>query len=476
MKEVIVFGADWCGFCHGVRSWLEKNNIAYTYKNVDVDGRDEMHTVMPNNETIPVVKIGNEAFVNPSYDQLGSMLLQNEDDNQSTETEKVLIYGADWCGDCHMARSWLDEHNIKYEYHNVDTEGRDAMHEALPDNESIPVIVIGNKVLVEPTADELNKAFNISKKSSDDIYDVIMIGAGPASLSAAVYTSREDLKTLLFEKGVIGGLAAITDKVDNYPGFPKGIEGLTLADNLREQVERFGAKIELGEVQSIAGHDRNFTIHTTSGEFKTKSILVGTGSEWMKLGIPGETEYYGKGVHNCATCDGAFYRDKKLVVVGGGNSSAQESLFLTKFASHIDILVRGEAWKASDVLVREIESNEKITVHFNMVSEEIIGEDGKVTKVHVKNSKDNQEHDFETDGVFVFIGLNPVTYYLEGSGVELDERGFVKTNHKLETNVAGIFAAGDIRSGATMQIASAVGEGATAALSIREHLEGKNNG
>lgn len=153
----------------------------------------------------------------------------------------------------------------------------------------------------------------------------------------------------------MGGLAAVTDKVDNYPGFSKGIEGLTLADNLREQVGRFGATIELGEVQSIVGQDKNFTLKTTSGDYKAKSILIGTGSEWMKLGIPGESEYYGKGVHNCATCDGAFYRDKRLVVVGGGNSSAQESLFLTKFASHIDILVRGDTWKASDVLIHEIE-------------------------------------------------------------------------------------------------------------------------
>jgi thioredoxin reductase (NADPH) len=296
-----------------------------------------------------------------------------------------------------------------------------------------------------------------------------MIGAGPTSLAAAVYTAREDIDTLIFEKAIIGGLAAITDMVDNYPGFEEGVEGMVLAEKLQKQAERFGAKIELGEVLSIKKDNDIFILNTTSGELKSKTVLIGTGSEWKKIGIPGETEFYGRGVHNCATCDGAFYRDKKLVVVGGGNSSAQEALFLTKFASHIDILIRGDKWKASDVLVHEIEKNDKITVHFKTTTEEIIGTDGKVTSVKAK--KDGKEEEFVVDGVFVFIGLKPVTYFLEGSGVELDEFGFVKTNKKLETNVEGLFCAGDVRSGATMQIASAVGEGASAALSIREYLE-----
>lgn len=306
-----------------------------------------------------------------------------------------------------------------------------------------------------------------------NMHDVIMIGAGPTSMAAAVYTAREDIDTVLLEKGVIGGLAAITDKVDNYPGFPEGIEGAELADKLQKQAERFGAKIELDEVQSVEKIDGGFKLKTAIGEHEAKAILVGTGSEWKKLGIPGEKEFYGRGVHNCATCDGAFYRDKKLVVVGGGNSSAQEALFLTKFASHIDILIRGDKWKASEVLVEEVSKNDKIAVHFNTTTDEIIGgeEDGLPQVVNVKATKEGKATDFETDGVFVFIGLKPVTYFLDGSGVELDDYGFVKTDDKLMTNVPGIFCAGDVRSGATMQIASAVGEGASAALSIREYLE-----
>ena len=305
------------------------------------------------------------------------------------------------------------------------------------------------------------------------IHDVIMIGAGPTALAAAVYTAREDIETVLFEKGVVGGLAAITDKVDNYPGFPEGIEGMQLADNLRLQAERFGAVIELGEVSKVSREDALIKLETTSGDMWAKAVLVATGSEWVKLGIPGDSEYYGRGVHNCATCDGAFYRDKRLVVVGSGNSAAQEALFLTRFANHIDILIRGDAWKASEVLIHEVEANEKLHVHFNTTTEEIVGENGRITKVVGKNKTTGELKDYMTDGVFVFVGLKPVTYFLKDSGVSFDDAGFIKTDLKLQTAVKGIYAAGDVRSGATMQIASAVGEGATAALSIREYLEAK---
>ncbi len=303
------------------------------------------------------------------------------------------------------------------------------------------------------------------------IHDVIMIGAGPAALAAAVYTSREDIDTVLFEKGVVGGLAAITDKVDNYPGFPEGIEGLKLAENLQLQAERFGAVIEYGEVSSVKKDGNLIKLETTNGDMWAKAVLVTTGSEWVKLNVPGESEFYGRGVHNCATCDGAFYRDKRLVVVGSGNSAAQEALFLTRFANHIDILIRGDKWKASDVLIHEVEKNDKLHVHFNTTTQEIVGQDGKVVKVVGKDVQTGELKDYVTDGVFVFVGLKPVTYFLDGSGVELDEHGFIKTDLKLQTNVPGIFAAGDVRSGATMQIASAVGEGASAALSMREYLE-----
>jgi thioredoxin reductase (NADPH) len=305
------------------------------------------------------------------------------------------------------------------------------------------------------------------------VHDVIIIGAGPAALTAAIYTTREDIDTLLFERGVIGGLAAVTDKIDNYPGFPDGIEGLTLADSLQKQAERFGAVIELGEVTKIVDEGKLKRLETTSGDMRAKAVLIATGSDYKKIGVPGELEYYARGVHYCATCDGAFYRDKRLVVVGGGNSAVQEAIFLTRFASHIDLLVRSTI-KASDVLQDELQKyvdEGKVTVHLNTTTDEIVGEDNKVVKV--TGTKEGEKVGFETDGVFVFVGLLPNSQFLSDTEeIKLDEIGFVITDQHMQTHMPGVFAAGDIRCGATMQIASAAGEGATAALKIREYLEG----
>ena len=304
-----------------------------------------------------------------------------------------------------------------------------------------------------------------------EVRDVIMIGAGPSALAAAVYTTREDIDTILYEKGVIGGLAAITDMVDNYPGFPEGIEGMTLAGHLEKQAERFGAVIDFGEVSSIRADGNEKVVVVDGVERRARAVLIATGSDYNKLGIPGEAEFYGRGVHYCATCDGAFYRDKRVVVVGGGNSAIQEAIFLTRYTTHIDLLVRSTI-KASEVLQQDLQKyvdEGKITVHLGTTTDEIVAEDNKVTKV--RGTREGKSVEFDTDGIFIFVGLKPNTQFLEGTGIELDEQGLIKTDQKLETTMTGVFASGDVRSGATMQIASAVGEGATAALSIREYLE-----
>lgn len=302
-------------------------------------------------------------------------------------------------------------------------------------------------------------------------HDVIIVGAGPSALAAAVYTTREDIDTILFEKGVIGGLAAVTDWVDNYPGFIKGISGLDLAAQLQGQAERFGADIRLGEVTNITDEGAYKKLETSEGTFLARVVLIATGSDYRKLGVPGEQEFYGRGVHYCATCDGAFYRDKKLVVVGGGNSAVQEALFLLRFATHIDMLVRSDV-KASEVLQHDLDAKVKegkITVHLGVTTDAIVGADNKVTKV--VGTQNGKRVEFPTDGVFVFIGLLPNTAFLKSSNIKLDDRRFVITDSGLQTNMPGVFCSGDVRSGATMQIASAVGEGATAALKIREYIE-----
>lgn len=304
-----------------------------------------------------------------------------------------------------------------------------------------------------------------------EVKEVVTIGAGPSALAAAVYTTREDIDTTLYEKATIGGLAAITDLVDNYPGFEEGISGMQLASKLQAQAERFGANVDFGDISGLRKDGDEIELIVDGKPVRAKAVLIATGSDYKKLGIPGEAEYYGRGVHYCATCDGAFYREKRLVVVGGGNSAVQEAIFLTRFTTHIDLLVRSTL-KASEVLQHELQKfvdEGKITVHLGVVPDEIVTEDAKVVRVDA--TKDGEKISYDTDGVFVFIGLKPNTQFLENSGVELDEVGLVKTDLKLATNIPGVFASGDVRSGATMQIASAVGEGATAALSIREYLE-----
>ena len=303
-----------------------------------------------------------------------------------------------------------------------------------------------------------------------DLLDLAIIGAGPAALSAAIYTSREDINTLILERGVIGGMAAITDKVDNYPGFPQGVGGIELSDNLRKQAERFGAKIDYDEVNKIIDHSQYKEVVGQLASYKAKAVLIATGTDYKKLRVRGEEEYLSRGVHYCATCDGAFYRNKRIAVVGGGNSALQETIFLTRYATHIDLLVRSSI-KASKVLVKELQKyieEKKVSVHLNTTVKEIIGGDNKlVSKIQIV--RDDRESFLKIDGIFIFIGLLPNTKFL--NNVDLDANGFIKTSPKLETNIKGVFAAGDVRSGATMQIASAAGEGATAALMIRDYIE-----
>lgn len=395
--------------------------------------------------------------------------------------DKIIVYGAEWCGDCHRTRALFDQYNVAYEYVDIDADAdaKAAMLALVDGQNTIPTIVFTDgTILQEPSNVELIDKLglreeNVSGKTPE--HDVIIVGAGPAALAAAIYTTREDIETLIFERGVIGGLAAVTDKIDNYPGFPDGVAGLTLADDLRKQAERFGAVIELGEVTAIHTDGNRTRLETTSGDMLAKAVLIATGSDYKKIGVPGEEEYYGRGVHYCATCDGAFYRDKRIAVVGGGNSAVQEAIFLTRFTTHIDLLVRSTL-KASDVLKQDLQKlvdEDKITVHLSTTTDEIVGKDKFVTSIKV--TSDGEPVELELDGVFVFVGLDPNSQFLQPTPVEIDDVGFVVTDQNLMTNMPGVFAAGDIRSGATMQIASAAGEGATAALKIREYLEGREH-
>lgn len=386
---------------------------------------------------------------------------------------EVTLYGAQWCPYCQSLKKFLKENSISFIYKDVDSSEKvkSEMLSLTNHNFLIPTLAIDDKVYQNPSRLELAKIFKIKIEPQKQV-DVLIIGAGPSGLSSAIYTSREDLSTLLIEKGAIGGLAAITDKIDNYPGFEEGVTGIDFADKLEKQAERFGAKIDFGEVVGIEElSEGDILVATTEGDIKAKAVLISTGSSYKKLAIKGEEEYLSRGVHYCATCDGAFYRDKTLAVIGGGNSAVQEALFLTRFATHIDLLVRSEV-KASEVLVHELDKMVeagKITIHKSVEPKEIIGNGKHIIEIEaIQNGKSVT---FKPDGIFVFIGLTPNTNFLKYTGVELDDWGFVTTNLSLMTNIPGVFASGDVRSGATMQIASAAGEGATAALNIRKYIE-----
>ncbi len=308
-----------------------------------------------------------------------------------------------------------------------------------------------------------------------NIYDLIIIGAGPSALTAAIYAARENIKTLLIEKATVGGMAAMTDMIDNYPGFPEGITGFELSSLMQKQAERFGAEFIYGEVVSINNDKSYKTIKLSDDQqLKSKSLLIASGSKPCKLGVPGEDEYYGRGVHYCATCDGAFYNGKKVIVVGGGNSAVQEAIFLTRFASSIEIVSLYDI-TACQLLKKSLKKfidQGKIKLHTNAKTKKILVENNKVSGLEIE--KDGKISIITADGVFIFIGLSPNTSFLNNSDIKLDKRGFILTDQYLETSSPGIFASGDARSSATAQVVSAAGEGATVALSIREYLESLN--
>jgi thioredoxin reductase (NADPH) len=303
----------------------------------------------------------------------------------------------------------------------------------------------------------------------DTDYDVIVIGAGPAGLAAAVYTSREDLRTAVLEKGVVGGMAALTDEIENYPGFEPKISGLDFSAHLERQAKQFGSELITGrEVTGVEVTKPSLVVKTGQGNLSAKAVLVATGSTYRHLGVPGEKEQVGRGVHFCATCDGPIYRGRELIVVGGGNSAMQETLFLARFASKITMLVRGTALKGSAILRREVMALKNVRIEYDVQVKQILAEGGMTRGVEAV--KGGQPVTYKAPGIFVLIGLIPTTQPFKGL-IDLDEQGFVKTDLMYGTSMLGVFCAGDVRSGSTWQIASAVGEGASAALAIRRYLD-----
>jgi len=302
-------------------------------------------------------------------------------------------------------------------------------------------------------------------------YEVIIIGGGPAGLTAGLYTSRARLKTLLIENALVGGQMTTTELIENYPGFPQGVTGEELSRLMEEQAKRFGLEIINDEIVEVKIDGEEKRIKTSGADYTGESLILCTGAEYRKLGVPGEQEFTGRGVSFCATCDGAFFRDQKVVVVGGGDSALTEALFLTKFVKELTVIHRRDALRATKIYQERAFANPKVNFLWNSIVLEVRG-DKIVQSVLAKNVKTGEMTEIKTDGVFMFVGLEPRTQFLKGF-IEVDQSGYVLTNENCEASVKGVFAAGDCRKKLLRQVATAVGDGATAAFAVEKYLEGK---
>ena len=387
----------------------------------------------------------------------------------------LTVYGASWCEDCKRAKKFLGEQRVHYEWVDVEQNatGLALVEMVNKGKRIIPTIVFhdDNSTLVEPTNAELAFKLGLQTRARMNYYDLICIGGGPASLTAALYAAREGLDVLVIEKSGLGGQAGVTERLDNFPGFPDGINGGEFADRLAQQARRFN--VELLQAQEVIGlrdeEESKYVTTADGNEYGARAILIATGSKYRRLGVPGEDDLIGAGIHFCATCDGPFYKGQHVAVVGGGNSAGEESLFLTRFADKVTILVRGPEMTASKIVIDKVTMSPKIEVRYNTQVKELHGE-AKLSGVTVLDTVKNATEEIHPKGMFVFIGLQPNTGWLPAE-IKRDKIGFIVTKPNLETDMPGVFAAGDCRLGSTKQAASAVGEGATAALMIREYLK-----
>ncbi len=298
---------------------------------------------------------------------------------------------------------------------------------------------------------------------------VLVLGSGPAGYAAALYAARAELSPLVLTGMQLGGQAALTHTIENYPGFPQGVGGAELGELFQKQAERFGAATEFDLATAVDFSKRPFEVKTDNGLYLADTVIVSTGASSVHLNVPGEAELTGKGVSYCATCDGWFFKDKRVVVVGGGDSALEEALFLTRYASKVTIVHRRDQLRAGAILQKRAKTHEKIDFIWNTVVTEIVGSD-KVEAVRLKNVQTGEETVFATDGIFIFIGHTPNTQIFAGH-LELDERGYIKVNERMETSVPGVFAAGEAADPHFRQVVTSAGMGAAAAIQAARYLE-----
>ncbi len=385
-----------------------------------------------------------------------------------------VVYGASWCPDCHRSLEFLAAQQIPHTWVDIEEhpEAEAIVREKNGGKRIIPTILFEDgSVLVEPSNAELASQLGINIRAAHATYDCIVIGGGPAGLAAAVYGARENMSVLVIEQGALGGQAGVTERIDNYLGYPEGIGGKDLVMKMVEHARRYGVELLVGtSVTGVNEVDGRPTVHVQDGTmYSASAVIIATGSHYRRLGVPGEGDLIGRGIHFCATCDGPFYRGaKELMVIGGGNSGCEEGLFLADFAEKIVLVEASPELRASSLVQEKVRNHPKFEIHTGAAVESFIqGGDGALSGVQL--TIDGAARTMHPDGVFVFIGLEPNTGFLRDS-LLLTSDGFIATDERFVTSIPGVFAAGDVRKGSTKQLGSAVGEGITALLMVREHL------
>lgn len=459
IDTIVFYGADWCPDCIRAKNFLKDNGIEYTFIDVDLDKEATSLVEKINNgkRIIPTLIIHDKSYTNPDNIVLSSVLGIND-------VGRVQLYGADWCPDCRRAKSFLRDSGINFEFIDVDIHpwATQKVEEINRGKRIIPTILIDNIPYTNPDNQKLTVLLSINTEKETKIFDTIIIGGGAAGLTTSIYAQRDRFDTLILEKKNIGGNAFLTEKIENYPGF-HSISGPKLMDKMEEQAKTYGAVVKTGEeVLSIVKSGELFEVETKSNSYSGKTVVLSTGSTYRKLGIPNEEELIGSGIHFCATCDGAFYRNKDIIVIGGGNSALEEGIFLAGFCKSVKIINNTNQFSASDTYVEKLSTIDNITTYMNKTSVEFIAdENGLFDSLLVQDNASNEKSHISADGVFIFIGLVPNTKAFKDI-VNLDENGFVQTTALAETSVTGIFAAGDCREGAIAQVAAATGEGVLA--------------